>query len=113
MLWETFLVPCVTQTLNRVSDGQGGFTTTLTDGTEFNAAIVKDTTIEEKVAEKDISVANYLITTKEDIVLNFHDIIKRKSDNKMFRVTSDYLDSKPPGVATFKFNQVSAEEWKP
>jgi hypothetical protein len=113
MLWETFLEPCTKQIRNRVPDNQGGFNSTLTDGIEFNAAIVKDTTLEETVAEKDISVANYLITTKEDIVLNYHDIVKRKRDNKKFRVTSDYLDTKPPSVATFKFNQVSAEEWKP
>ena len=113
MLWESFLEPCIKQTLNRVSDGQGGFHLNLSDDLEFMAAIVKDGTPEEIVAEKEITRASYTVTVKEDIVLKYHDIIKRKRDNKIFRIVSDHIDTQPPDVASFKFSQVNAEEYTP
>ena len=97
--------------LTSVSDGQGGITTTWSDGETFEAAIVKNTTAAERIAEKQGVKASYTITTPSTVSLKFHDIFKRNSDSKLFIVTSDATDSKPPAVATFEFNQVNAEEW--
>lgn len=111
MLWEDFLTECITQTKTTVSDGQGGVTVTWKDGDTFNAAIVKNSTVMERIAEKQGVKASYRVTTPVTTVLQFHDIFKRKSDSKLFIVTSSATDSKPPQVASFSFNQVSAEEW--
>jgi hypothetical protein len=43
--------------------------------------------------------------------LQYHDIFKRKSDNKIFRVTSDGDDKHTPPSATLDMRQVSAEEY--
>ena len=111
MLWETFLTNCTKQSKSTVSDGQGGVVTTWATGDTFKAAIVKNSTAVERVAEKQGVKASYTVTTPADVMLQFHDIFKRNADNKMFIVTSNSVDSKPPQVASFAFNQVSAEEW--
>lgn len=112
MLWETFLTDCTKQSKSTVSDGQGGVVTTWTNGNTFKAAIVKNSTAVERVAEKQGIKASYTVTTPANVSLQFHDIFKRNSDNKVFIVTSSSVDSKPPQVASFSFNQVSAEEWE-
>ncbi|MBR4266485.1 MAG: hypothetical protein IKQ46_10575 [Bacteroidales bacterium] len=111
MLWENFLTDCITQIKSTVSDGQGGVTTSWEDGTTFTAAIVKDTSTADRIAEKQGVTASYTVTTPVTTLLKFHDIFKRKSDNKLFIVTSDYIDTKPPNCASFEFWQVSAKEW--
>ena len=97
----------------RIPDGQGGFISRLTDGTQFLAAIVKTTSFDPTIAEKGVSRASYTVTTPSEVTLNYHDMFKRNSDNKCFRVTSDIIDSHPPSCASFRFYQVFAEEWKP
>lgn len=111
MLWETFFKDCTMLTKVTTSDGQGGVTTEWTNGDTFKAAIVKINTSFERVAEKQGVKASYQITTPINKNLKFHDIFKRNQDNKKFIVTSDATDSQPPEFATFKFNQVLAEEW--
>ena len=112
MLWETFLTDCTKQSKSTVPDGQGGVTVTWTEGDTFKAAIVKNSTAIERVAEKQGIKASYTVTTPVDVMLQFHDIFKRNSDGKLFIVTSSSVDSKPPQVASFSFNQVTAEEWE-
>lgn len=112
MLWETFLTECTMQTKSTISDGQGGVVTSWTNGDTFLSAIVKNSTAIERVAEKQGVKASYTVTTPVTVSLKFHDIFKRNSDNKTFIVTSNSSDSKPPQVSTFKFNQVTAEEWE-
>lgn len=111
MLWETFFQDCTMLAKTTTSDGQGGVTTEWTNGDTFKAAIVKTNTAVERVAEKQGVKASYKITTSINTNLKFHDVFKRNQDNKKFIVVSDFTDSQPPEFATFKFNQVFAEEW--
>lgn len=111
-LIDTFKEPCVLMEKKRVSDGEGGWTTTWVDGAAFDAAIVRDTTLAARVAEKE-GVSNvYTVTTDTNARPEFHDVFKRVSDGQVFRVTSNGDDMRTPDVATFSFEQVSAEEWK-
>lgn len=112
MLWEDFLTNCTIQTKTTESDGQGGVITTWAAGTTFKAAIVKNNTAADRIAEKQGVKASYTVTTPTTVSLKFHDIFKRNSDNKLFIVTSNATDSAPPLTASFMFNQVSAEEWE-
>lgn len=110
-LVDTFKVPCVLMEKKRVGDGEGGWTTTWVDGAAFDAAIVRDTTMAARVAEKE-GVSNvYTVTADTDTRLEFHDVFKRVGDGQVFRVTSNGDDMKTPGCATFSFKQVCAEEW--
>lgn len=93
------------------SDGYGGYIVEWADGATFNAAAVLDTSMEARIGEKQGVTALYTITTGREMNLQYHDVIRRASDNKIFRVTSDGDDKKTPRSATLNMRQVSAEEW--
>lgn len=111
-LIDGYLQPCVMLTKKSVPDGQGGFEAIWTDGDEFDAAIVKDRSLQARVAEKQGVSSVYTITTARGVALEYHEVFRRVSDGATFRVTSDYTDSRPPNVATFDFEQVTAERWE-
>lgn len=110
-LIEEFMVSCVMVVKSRVPDGQGGFILTWTDGDSFNAAIVKNTTLAARVAEKQGVTEVYTITAPKSLGLEFGEVVKRVSDGAIFRVTSNMVDSETPASATFQFGQVGAEKW--
>ena len=95
----------------RQPDGEGGFITEWVDGVAFEAAITFDTSIESRIAEKQGVTSRYTITTNKNAKLEFHDVIRRLSDGKVFRISSDGDDVQTPERATFQFLQVTAEEW--
>lgn len=112
MLVDNFKVPCVMMERRTVSDGEGGFTTEWTEGASFDAAIVRDTTLAARVAEKEGVTNTYTVTTGKNASLDFHDVFKRLSDGQVFRVTSNADDMQTPDVASFSFMQTTAEEWR-
>lgn len=102
---------CVLLDKRTVSDGLGGYITIYIEGAEFDAAITLDTSMQARTAEKQGVTALYTVTTSKAMNLQYHDIFKRKSDNKIFRVTSDGDDKHTPPSATLDMRQVSAEEY--
>lgn len=94
-----------------VADGYGGYTTEYYDGITFDAAIVLDNSTQGRIAMQEGVTAVYTITTTKALNLQFHDIFRRESDKKIFRVKSDGDDKKTPESATLNMRQVSAEEW--
>lgn len=110
-LIDAFKAPCVVMDRAEVPDGEGGFTTAWREGAEFEAAIVRDTGLEARIAEKDGLANTYTVTAPADAALEFHCVFKRKSDGQVFRVTSNGDDKRTPSAASFQFEQVGAEEW--
>lgn len=102
---------CAFQNKALSPDGYGGYVTTWTDGAEFGAAIVFDTSIEARVADKQGVTSLYTVTTGRALTLEYHDVFKRLSDGKIFRVTSDGDDKYSPKGSTLNMRQVTAEEW--
>ena len=51
-LLQDYMKPCQLIEKKRVPDGEGGFTTSWTDGAEFNAAVVCDQSMPARAAEK-------------------------------------------------------------
>ncbi len=92
-------------------DGQGGFTMNWNEGAEFQAHARLDNSIQAKIAEKQGVTSLYTITTSKNVTLENNDVIKRKSDRKFFRITSNGDDNKTPDGASLKMRQVSAELW--
>ena len=97
----------------RVSDGEGGFTTDWADGVQFKAAISFDSSMQARTAEKQGVTSLYTVTVPINAKLEYHDVVKRKRDGKIFRITSDGDDKVTPDSASFQFAQVTAEEWIP
>jgi hypothetical protein len=102
---------CVMIDKSTEADGYGGFFTTYTDGAEFKAAIVLDSSMEARTALKAGVTGVYTVTTEKTLNLVYHDVFKRESDGKIFRVTSDGDDKFTPASALIDMRQVSAEEW--
>lgn len=94
-----------------VADGYGGYITTWSEGAEFKCAIVLDTSIEARTAEKMGVTALYTVTTPKALNLQYHDVFRRLKDGKIFRVTSDGDDKATPASASLDMRQVTAEEW--
>lgn len=110
-LIDDFTSECVMIDKKSVADGYGGFVPRWVKGAPFNAAITLDTSMGARVAEQEGVTALYTITTKKNINLQYHDVFKRNSDGKIFRVKSDGDDKHTPVSATLNMRQVSAEEW--
>lgn len=110
-LLNDFMENCVMLNKSIVSDGYGGYTTTYTEGAEFNAAITFDTSMQARTAEKQGVTSFYTVTTSKALTLEYHDIFKRLSDNKIFRVTSDGDDKFTPSSSPLDMRQVTAEEY--
>ncbi len=106
------MTKCIMLDKRTVADGYGGYITNWTDGAEFNAAIVLDSSMQARIAEKQGVTALYTITTTKALNLQYHDVFRRVDDGKIFRVTSDGDDKKTPASASLNMRQVSAEEWE-
>ena len=102
---------CVMLDKSTESDGYGGYIITYSDGVEFNAAIVFDTSIEARRAEGEGVSSLYTVTTGREFTLEYHDVFRRVRDSKIFRVTSDGDDKYTPKAAALNMRQVTAEEW--
>lgn len=102
---------CVIIDKRTVPDGYGGYTHKYVEGAEFKAAIVFDTSIEARRAEKEGVSSLYTVTTSRALTLEYHDVFKRVRDGKIFRVTSDGDDRYTPKSATLDMRQVTAEEY--
>lgn len=100
---------CVIMDKRTEADGYGGYRTVWTEGAPFEAAIVFDTSIEARRAEKQGVTSLYTVTTSRALTLEYHDVFKRLRDGKVFRVTSDGDDKFTPASATLDMRQVTAE----
>ena len=96
---------------HRSPDGEGGFITEWIEGIVFQAAITFDSSMESRIAEKQGVTSRYTVTTGKNAQLEYHDVIRRLRDGKVFRITSDGDDVATPKRASFQFLQVTAEEW--
>ena len=111
-LIDDFKTPCTMLERKREADGAGGFYEVWSEGVKFNAAITFNSSMEARSAEKQGVTSLYTITTDVNAKLYYHDVLRRETDGKIFRVTSDGDDVVPPKRAGFAFSQVTAEEWR-
>ena len=96
----------------RTDDGYGGFDTTWKDGAKIQGAMVFNNSLEVRMAQAMGDSSVYTLTTKRNVVLEYHDVLRRTRDNKIFRVTSDGDDSYTPASASLDMRQVKCEEWE-
>lgn len=95
-----------------VDDGYGGTTVVWTDGATIKGAIVYDSSTQMKVAQAMGVTSAYTLTVTRASELDYHTVIRRESDSKIFRITSNSDDKKTPPSAGLDMRQYSAEEWK-
>lgn len=111
MLLDSF-EPCVMLDRTTESDGYGGVKTVWKDGAEFEAGINLDDSIQARVGAVQGLTSLYTVITGINVILQYHDVFRRVSDNKIFRVTKDNTDKKTPPGASMSLRKVNAEEWE-
>lgn len=93
-------------------DGYGGPVYTWEEGAQIEAAATFDSSMQARIGGVQGVTSLYTITTSRAVTLEYHDVIKRLSDEKVFRITSDGTDKKTPLAAHLDMRQVTAEEYK-
>lgn len=93
-------------------DDYGSVKTVWKEGAEIMAAYSFNTSIEARIASQQGVNNRYTIMTKKAVVLQYQDVVKRSSDGKYFRITSDGKDNKTPNTAALNLRAVEAEEWE-
>ena len=111
-LMDDFKSTCTILDKKREPDGEGGFHTVWFEGAKFMAAIVLDSSMQARIAEKQGVTGIYTITTANNVNLEYHDVFRRQYDGKIFRVTSDGDDKYTPASASLDMRQVTAEEYE-
>ena len=94
-----------------IDDGYGGTTVVWSDGATIKGAIVFDDSTEMKIAQSMGVTGAYTLTVKKGIELDYHTVLRREKDKKIFRLTSDSDDKKTPPSAYLNMRQYTAEEF--
>ena len=110
-LLEQAFEPFTYQNKSVIDDGWGGTTTTWTDGATIQAALVLDNDPQIRVAMAEGVKGMYTLVTRKNVTLEFHDVLKRVKNGKIYRVTSDGEDKHTPMSAGLDMRVVSCEEW--
>lgn len=108
-LIENFMEDCILMDKIRTEDPEGGYSVEYVPSVPIKAAIVKDTSTLQQIAEKQGVTGSYTITTRKNIMLSFPDVIKRVRDGRYFRVTTRGGDKVAPDVSSINLAQVQAE----
>lgn len=111
-LLDSMMESCVLLNHIREDDPYGGYTDTWADGARFSAVIVKNSTTEAKIAERQGIAEIFTVITGKGFPLDYHDVFRRESDGSIFRVTSTTTDSEAPEESTVQIAKVTAERWQ-
>ena len=93
-------------------DGYGGIKPNYKEGAEIMVAFSFDSSTQARIAAQQGVNNRFTLFTKKAITLKYPDVIKRASDGRIFRVTSDGSDNKTPRAAGLDLRAVEAEEWE-
>lgn len=97
----------------KVSDGASGYLVQWHEGETFIASVTMDTSLEARIAEKQGVTSVHTVTVKREVPLEYDDVIKRKADGQMFRITSVPAEKQSPKkVGTLNMKQATAEKWE-
>lgn len=95
-----------------IPDGYGGKKNTWKDGATIRGAMKFDSSIAAQVAMKQGVKSVYTFITSKSVSIEFHDVLRRESDKKIFRVTMDGNDLKTPASSSLDMQNVTCEEWQ-
>jgi head-tail adaptor len=93
------------------SDGYGSVTTTYVDGAEIMGSMPLKGSMEIIAAQAKGSKATYNFIVRKSVDLDYHTVLKRKSDGKYFRLTSGTGDNQTPKGAGLNMRVYDAEEF--
>ena len=103
---------CYIMDKTTVPDGYGGVKAVYKEGADIMAAFSFDSSTQAKVAAQQGVNNRFTLFTKKTVTLKFPDVIKRVSNGKVYRITSDGSDKRTPNSAGLDLRAVEAEEWE-
>ena len=112
MLIDSIMQKCILLNHVRVDDPFGSVTETWTDGATFDATIIKNSTTEAMLAERQGVEELFTVVVRKGLPIVYHDAFRRISDGQIFRVTSNIADSAAPDASTVKIAKFTAEKWE-
>lgn len=95
---------------NLVSDGLGGQIFTYSEGLEFQATLILNTSLQGEIAQKQGVTGMYIVAYPKNLELPPRTIFKRKKDNKIFR-TTDIGNISTPSGSSLDMNVTRAENY--
>lgn len=110
-LIEKMMESCVLYNKIRTPDGYGSYIVTYQDGVEFKATIIKNSSTEAVIAEKQGVSEIFTVVVPKGFDLEYHDAFRRLKDGAVFRVTGLTKDNEAPDDSTVKIQKVTAERW--
>ena len=110
-LMDDYKASCVKLERKYTADGEGGSFAGWKETAAFQAVITLDRSTESTKAEAQSETSVYTVTLTRSFDLAYHDVFRRLSDGRVFRVISDGTDKKTPKSAGLDMRQVTAEEW--
>lgn len=113
------MTPFCIMTPTRTPDNQSGNNTTWTEGTAFQACAVPaqsrmqaaKSPLTQHAAKPDPD-PEFTVFTERAVLLPFHTVIMRKSDGKVFRITSDPAETAAPNGAHLNLRMHAAEKYR-
>lgn len=108
-LLDDFGRKCVLIEKSRVSDGEGGWNTTWTEGAEFLNYQALDTSMEARRAEKEGVTSTYSGLVDKAVPIEYNDHFKDTETGETYRVTSDPEDKQTPVSSTMELKFFTAE----
>ena len=97
----------------RVPDGETGFDTKWVEtDVVIRMPQAHNTTVEAQMAEREGTASTYSFYPPQGIEFEYHDVLKRKRDGQIFRITSQTGDKYTPDNSRLKIGYVNAEKWE-
>lgn len=90
-------------------DGYGGVTWEQVPGAPIRAGIFLNDSNEAVIAGRVGNKAIFTVQTDLNVELEQNDVILRKKDNRMYRITGNAIDMTTPAVAQEQYREVNAE----
>lgn len=111
-LLDNEMVDCTILDKTTQPSEYGGVTTTWVDGSPIKAAFAYNDSVQARIASVQGVTDLYTIITKKNVVLQANDVIRRETDGKIFRITTDGNDNRTPYGAALDARAVRAKEWE-
>ena len=79
---------------------------------KFGANAKDSGSAEVQIAQSMGAMGAYTLTVRKNVELDYHDVLRRVRDSKIFRITANSDDLKTPPSATLNMRNYNAEEWE-
>jgi hypothetical protein len=103
---------CVLLEHVRVSDGMFGSKMTWKDGMNFPVIFEQDSSTDALIAEQEGTKSTYKGYVHKNMEVKYHDVFRRITDGKIFRVTRDGDDNKTPSTSELDARCIVIERWE-